>query len=381
MTLYVNKDLFWKLECLKPSLRWRCRHFLSSLYVKSLIQDKRNKLIDGVDAGLAPSPISATISREIYGRESWSQMVPKLEQFGAIAVDGSYEVGKACKEFRLLAPNNREIGRFQLPDGRFHQRVLKGQEILTNSTVKGLGAKWVVASFRASSISEDADEKLASLNLGGDSLRVATATLEAVKERQNSFTLCDAGRLHYPVSNLKRELRKLLLLNGEQVCEIDASASQPTLHASLYGGECAERQRYFAFVTSPRFYETVAGWGGFVGPREECKGLVFNELFYGSIFPDTKPAMWHRFCEEFPILASLMAEVKRGGNSALPHRMQKLEADIVIDSACRELRKARIPVLTVHDSLIVPVSKKQEAQEIYRQSWLTKVGFEPKFKG
>jgi len=380
MTLYLNRNTFWKLQALKPSLRWKCRHFLSTLYIKSLIQDKRSRCPNGAESGLAASPISATVAREIYGRESWRQMAPKLEQLGAIAVGGSYQVGKACKEFRLLPPNNREIARFTLPEGKFRQRILKAQEILSNSSVKGVGAKWVVASFRKSAISEDADENLRSLNLLGDSLIVATATLEAVKERHNSFTLCSAGRLHYPVSNLKRELRKFLLLDGEQTCEIDATASQPTLHASLYGGDCAERQRYCAFVTSKRFYETVAEWGGFVGPREDCKDLVFKKLFYGSIFPEEKPAIWHRFCLEFPILAGLMEKVKRGGNSALPHRMQKLEADIVINTACRALKKARIPVLTVHDSLIVPISKKQEAQEIYRQSWLSNVGFEPKFK-
>jgi hypothetical protein len=380
MTLYLNKDIFWKLECLKPSLRWKCRHFLSTLYVKSLIQDKQSKLIAGTNAGLAASPISSTISREIYGRASWQQMVPRLVNLGAIAVGRSYEVGKACKEFRLLPPNNEEIRHFRLPEGKFYQRVLKAQEILSNRFVKGVGANWVVASYKALAISEEADDLLAGLNLAGHSLLHAEATLQAVKERRINFSRCEAGRLHYPVSNLKRELRKLLLLNGEQVVEIDVSASQPTLHASLYHSDCAERKRYFDFVTSPRFYETVAGWGGFEGPRGECKDLVFGELFYGCIFPEEKPAMWHRFYSEFPILAARMEEIKRRGNGALPHRMQRLEAEIVIDTTCSALKEAGIPVLTVHDSIMVPVSRKQEAQEIFRQSWLSRVGFEPKFK-
>jgi hypothetical protein len=60
--------------------------------------------------------------------------------------------------------------------------------------------------------------------------------------------------------------------------------------------------------------------------------------------------------------------------------MQRLEAEIVIDTTCSALKEAGIPVLTVHDSIMVPVSRKQEAQEIFRQSWLSRVGFEPKFK-
>jgi hypothetical protein len=60
--------------------------------------------------------------------------------------------------------------------------------------------------------------------------------------------------------------------------------------------------------------------------------------------------------------------------------MQKLESEIVIDTACQALKEAKIPVLTVHDSIIVPVSRKEEAKEIFRKSWISKVGFEPKFK-
>jgi hypothetical protein len=48
----------------------------------------------------------------------------------------------------------------------------------------------------------------------------------------------------------------------------------------------------------------------------------------------------------------------------LPLLMQRTEAKIVIDTACGALHEARIPVLTVHDSIIVPDSKKREAQKI-----------------
>lgn len=384
MILYVNKNIFWDLECLKPSLRWKCRHFLSTLYIKSLIQNKRDKTIETAEAGLTPSRISCEISRQIYGRDSWPKIVSALKGLGAISVGIKSVVGKQCLEYRLLAPYNLDIRHFKLPDGRFLQKLEKTAEKLAYATVKGTGAKWVVESYRNSSIAAGSDEFLASLNLSENSQRQSQAMLDAVKRRDPSFSRCKAGRLHYPVSNLKRELRSLLLLDGEKVCEVDVSASQPTLHASLYGSSCEEREKYLNFATSKRFYETAAEWEGFVGPRDECKTLVFSKLFYGSIYaaelPENMPPMWRRFCTEFPVLARLMEEQKRKGNDVLPYQMQKLESEIVIDTACQALKEAKIPVLTVHDSIIVPVSRKEEAKEIFRKSWISKVGFEPKFK-
>jgi hypothetical protein len=380
MILYVNKEAFWELEVLKPSLRWKCRHFLSTLYIKSLIQDKRGKTIGDAEKGLNASRISCKISRQIYGRDSWRQMVPRLKKIGAISVGIKSIVGKQCLEYRILPPYNREIQRFNLPQGRFRQKLQKTSEILAYAAVKGIGARWVIESYSNSSIAEGSDAIIQSLALSEDALIPTEAVLDAVKRREMSFTRCKAGRLHYPISNLKRELRSLLRLNGEEVCEIDATASQPTLHASMYGSDCEERRNYFAFVTSKRFYETVAEWGGFIGSRDECKDLVFNKLYFGSIHAKPLPAMWLRFCKDYPILASLMEMEKRKGNGALPYKMQKLESEIVIDTACQALKEAKIPVLTVHDSIIVPVSRKEEAKEIFRKSWISKVGFEPKFK-
>jgi len=380
MTLYVNNNLFWKLEHLKPALRWRCIHFLSTLYIKSLIQDKSSEFIDEAEIGLSPSPISSQISKKIYGSGYWGQMVTKLKEIGAISVGSGYKPKKKCKKFRLLPPNNREIRRFSLNFDSLHQRLLKTQEIQSYAAAKGAGAEWVIESFKASSISGDPDAVLAGLNLKDHALNCAEASLDGLKKRQINFSRCDAGRLFYPVTSLKRELRKLILLNGEETCEVDASASQPVLHASLYLADCVERRRYIEFVTSPRFYETVAEWGGFLGPRDDCKKLVFRDLFYGSIFRDPPSPIWLHFKREFPLLAAQMEAEKRKGRSVLPLLMQRTEAEIVIDTACRALHEARIPVLTVHDSIIVPVSKKWEAQEIFRRSWLSKVGFEPKFK-
>lgn len=381
MTIHINKVLFWKLEHLKPSLRWKCRHFLSTLYIKSLIQEKNQIDQRAEEIGLLPSPISAVISRKIYGRQSWQHMVQILEELRAIGVCRRYVPNSQCRKFRLLRPYNQEIEPLTLASGSFHKRLVKTQEIQSYAATKGTPVRWVIDSFKASSISNSAKELLDSLDLPTPSARhCAEAALQAVQERQISFSRCDAGRLFYPVTSLKRELRRLILLDEETVCEIDASASQPMLHASLYVGDCVERARYIEFVTGPDFYETAASWGDFFGFRPLCKKLVFRDLFYGSAFRKTPSRIWTRFEAEFPILASLMFAIKKRGNSELPLQMQRIESRIVIDTACRMLQENRIPVLPVHDSLIVPVSKREEAQDIYRKSWKEIVGLEPKFK-
>ena len=189
----------------------------------------------------------------------------------------------------------------------------------------------------------------------------------------------------------------LLIINNEKTCEVDASCSQPTLHAALYDAsnadQLAERGLFLTLVGGSDFYETVARWDESFPPngsRDEAKTHCLQYLFYVPIFPyiDTpdkkasKPLtpILNAFKQKFPILFGLMAEKKIKGNDKLPLHIQQIESNIVIEECCTRLMYEKIFVLTVHDSLIVQKSRVIEAQRIFQEAWQKVVGFVPKFK-
>ena len=382
MTLFVADKAIEMLKAIKPSLRSKCFHFLSVLYIKSLILDKEFDDVDENEVGLKCSPILTTLSREIYGKKGWSDVVKTLIEIGAIKIDFGYCRKKYSRHYGLLTPFNQGIQRFDLKDGTLLRKYRKRLKKRAARDFSQSPVEWVIKSFDDCTFSTSEESMLSAQNFRSEHAKnCAINSLESVAGHYHNFGRCAAGRLYYPITSLKKDFRKKLLINGEQVVEIDAVACQPFLHASLYPKSCDERDKYLAAVSSPEFYEKLASWdGGFSGTRDECKKKVFKDLYYGSIYKKPLPKIWRWFCLEYPVLAEQMELVKMRGNSALPSLMQKIESNIVIDHCVPRLRDANIRVLPMHDAIIVPVSQKETAQNLLKESWVAVVGFAPRFK-
>jgi hypothetical protein len=145
-----------------------------------------------------------------------------------------------------------------------------------------------------------------------------------------------SGRIYYPVANLPKVFRSELLIDGQPVVEIHIAASQPTLLATIYPEACAEKDKYLAFVQGGKFYESVAAWAGEEWSRADAKTEFFNQIAFGAYYCAETHPLLVPFTKQFPILAGLMAEIKKGGNAELPLKMQTLEAKIAIDGPCGE---------------------------------------------
>lgn len=382
MTLFVADKAIEMLKAIKPSIKNKCFHFLSILYVKSLILDKEFDEVDENEVGLKCSPILTTLSREIYGKKGWSDVLKTLIEIDAIKIEFGYCPNKYSRHYGLLKPFNQEIQRFDLKYGSF---LTKCRERLKKRAAREFSrspVEWVIKSFGDCTFSTSNESMLSAQNFRSEHAKnCAINSLESVTGHYHNFGRCAAGRLYYPITSLKKDFRKKLLIQGEEVAEIDAVACQPFLHASLYPRSCDERDKYLTAVSSPEFYEKLASWdGGFSGTRDECKKKVFKDLYYGSIYKKPLPKIWRWFCLEYPVLAEQMESVKMKGNSALPSLMQKIESNIVIDYCVPRLRNANIRVLPMHDAIIVPVSQKEIAQNLLLESWMAVVGFAPRFK-
>ena len=195
------------------------------------------------------------------------------------------------------------------------------------------------------------------------------------------FKVCaGSGRVYYPVANLPKVIRAELLIDGAEVAEIDIAASQPTLLATLYAGPCPERDQYLSFVQGGHFYEAIAEWAEKPWTRDEAKTEFFNQIAFGSYYCAAKYDLLVPFSQQFPLLAAKMATIKKGGNTALPLQMQKLEASIAIDGACGECAREGIKILPVHDSLICRRTDVARVEEIFARHWFEVTGIPASLK-
>src|SRR4051812_12715105 len=93
---------------------------------------------------------------------------------------------------------------------------------------------------------------------------------------------------------------------------------------------------YLRLVEQGRFYEFMMDKARNTGgDRDEFKESFFKHVFYAKKSYSNHLAKVFR--EQFPTVHRILTEIKAEEPREAPWRMQRLEADFVIDTCCRKL--------------------------------------------
>jgi hypothetical protein len=220
-----------------------------------------------------------------------------------------------------------------------------------------------------------------------------------------TFSRCAAGRLHYPLTNLPKALRRLLRYQGEALVEIDVSSCQPFLASSLYPDRYSnegtrfememsetaikwtqeEKRRYLADVRSG-FYERIGEAAGWTGSQKDLKREVLKVVFFGSEQQASGP-IWEAFEDLYPILASIIDLGKWDlgfwcGDRELALRLQGAEARVFIDGALRRIAEEMpgVPALPLHDCLLTTAGHAEAVLRVLQEEFLSQFGEVPSFE-
>ena len=232
---------------------------------------------------------------------------------------------------------------------------------------------------------------------------------------QYFLSIADTRRIYSSAANMKRELRAILKCGQEEVCEIDVSCCQPVLLSQFLKGNIpdADYSKYLELTQTGALYGQIAHDIG--ETRDWVKRAMVKWLcgpwFHEQPYYDPKKvnhddaemrseylklqsvlkAVNEWFRANFPAVNDYMRlektneeyrrqfntiERRRSGKSRCPYaiiayRLQTLEAQIVIETCCKALFDSdpTFPILTAHDALIVPVSRRQEALDAMIKSF------------
>lgn len=226
---------------------------------------------------------------------------------------------------------------------------------------------------------------------------------------ERRFTVCDQGRLQTNVANLPRQYRQFIRVGGAPLDSIDVATSQPLLLGLLLTGRArtgqaigtrgSRRERgadrgtealcahysnpdlieYLADCRSGEVYDRLAAETGYA--RDDVKPLFLAVVYGhpGHMYTKVGLAIQAVYPTVFDAVTELNFQFGHGG---LPRQMQTVESRVMIGRvAARLLREApRVPVLTVHDCILVPPGHSDRAERAIREEWIAEFGVAPRTK-
>jgi len=218
-------------------------------------------------------------------------------------------------------------------------------------------------------------------------------TVQMIVNGVIEFSADKHGRLHTIFTRLKREIRKnnlkVLTENGlEETVEFDIPNSQPTMFLFILRDFLSEIDmddyiKYRITCKTGNFYQLIIDYyksGGKNITRKDAKGIIYTYLFG----PVIKLTGKRKAKESRRIIRT--AFIKIFGKSidnwltnyknnhpdkynAFSWLLQNYESKIIFDTIIREIKEVdpNIPIITVHDSIIVPKSKKDIVFKIFNK--------------
>ncbi len=201
----------------------------------------------------------------------------------------------------------------------------------------------------------------------------ATPYFEAfIKHRNNYFdlffTVDDfAGRIHTPVSGLSRHIRPSLLIDGEPTASFDVATMQPLLLGRILKQEIGDNQ-FSRWIDDGIDIYSMLQEKLKLSTRDEGKRIFFN-IFASYVFMQTNDFFgesdWMRWINEYKRNPQLLNPHGNRTHTNISWLLQRSEVELM-KKVWRKLINADIPLLTVHDEVIVKERQAHQAEGIFR---------------
>jgi hypothetical protein len=219
--------------------------------------------------------------------------------------------------------------------------------------------------------------------LEGDFEPSDETAIQMIRDREFFFHVCDYGRVHTNLTNLRSKLRSFLSHGGSPLVNLDIRNSQPLIFSILlrehYEGQAIppDVQQYVDLVQEGRFYEHLMSEGGIpVERRGKFKRQFFGHVFFCKNRPVTDAA--RIFDRQFPNVYSAIWAMKEDDYTALAKNLQRAESDLMI-SRVAERCMNELPhafIATIHDSILTTPDQAETILAIMREEF-GQIGLKP----
>jgi hypothetical protein len=289
----------------------------------------------------------------------YSQVMKSLVGGGAIICDGQYIVGDKSYGYKLnpeLAKMRQE--RVFVTDTRLMKKITRSR-VEFSTSFEGVN-RHLKDNLLTVMIDHSAALDLLRKNNFDPTNETA---IQFIRYKEFHFHVCDYGRVHTNLTNLKARLRQFLSVRGESLVNLDVRNSQPLVFAVLLKDHYEftddtthvpeDVLKYVELVQAGQFYDYLMEESGIpADERSRFKRSFFGRVFFCKNHPVTKEA--EMFGDLFPSVYSVIRALKADDYTALAKALQRRESSIVIGGvATRCMRDLpHVFISTIHDSVL-----------------------------
>ena len=239
------------------------------------------------------------------------------------------------------------------------------------------------------------------------------------------------GRFHSNLTNIKKELRKYITYNKQNLVNVDMKSSQPWLSQILLRKEfymnnsvlnigmfesvklicknnkeyknkvnkillnitLAENEEmqsgkgfhsYFNLFNNNEFYRDLSNklYPGEKYEKDKMKKQVMTIMYSNNRGIGLKNNIGRRlFKERFADVHNLFYLIKKGNHKFLSHLLQRIESFLVVEVISRRLAQERpeMPLFTIHDSIVCPKGNEEYVQAVMAEEIQKYTGMIPQF--
>lgn len=362
------------VEGVDPSLLDQYRWAVHSITF-NLLTDRRFDEDDFV-------PLKIAFLRKILVADNVTPILKDLTRWGFIESNESWRSGHFSKGYRCTERyRTGRIIELAITDPRLNRKVERiRQEHLQEIHALPEGYGHVFRSLSALSVDLEGAEAHIAQTYPQDSRKsnARRVALAYIARSEYWMTVGQKGkRAHHNLSNLASDLRPFLKLDGHPIQQIDIANSQPFIMHLLFRGEVAderERNEMENLVLQGNFYKRLNISGS---EYEFFKKRVFRELLFKK--GNYTSNMEVLFRSIFPSYASAIERRAKATKESLAAHLQQEESNVIYDAVKRFARHThgRVPILTIHDSLVAPPSHIQAAYEALVAAFQERHGLVP----
>lgn len=176
-----------------------------------------------------------------------------------------------------------------------------------------------------------------------------------------------SGRVHTPITSLKSEYRKNLLIDNEETISLDVVTMQPVLLGAILKKEIGDNE-YSKWIDDGTDIYIMLQKKANLKTRVEAKKRFFEIVFSRSnnnlneLFGDSEWIKWINDFKSKPYTENPHTLEKNHSN--LAYLLQSKEVQIMNEVWMMLIQK-RIKFLSVHDEIIIKVSDYKNAKDIF----------------
>ncbi len=322
--------------------------------------------------------LSSEILREKYGTD-YNHYLEYLSQSGVLKLTHNYcKQRSRCKTFELSP--ELFIGtskRFKNCDTtllkKYKINISNEHNTIESNIEKTIQEKLVNDLFYISIDKEASYNYVDTLVRDVDVYNSNRYAIDCISEKHIHYHFDEYGRFHTNFTRLKSYIRKThLKIDGEDVCEVDISNSQPLFLTKIIDSHelnlviSSREYELFKFLTHKGLlYQHLMDSLG-IKDKKEVKTLIYR-VFFGTNRRKAKEDVL--FYKVFPTIHDFIRTYKNVNRNhrTLAHELQRAESQFIFNEVIKEIVNTypEIKLFTIHDSIVFPKKWKSEIESIF----------------